>query len=86
MAKKQRNLVLNGEIQEEVKETKAARKTKFDYIPEDMIDEFNAIQAELAKKKGGNKRTMADMTPEELEAKRQKTLKRLQALEAALKG
>lgn len=85
MSKKQRNLVVNGEIQPEAKE-KVARKTKYDYIPEDMLDEFNAIQAELAKKKGGNKRTMSDMTPEELEAKRQKTLKRLQALEAALKG
>lgn len=62
----------------------AIRKSKIDYIPEDMIDEFNAIQAALSEQKG--KRTSKSLTPEELEAKRAKAAKRLAALEAALKG
>lgn len=64
------------------------RKTKIDYIPEDMIDEFNQIQAALVAQKGsrGGSRSLSKLTPEELEAKRAKAAKRLAALEAALRG
>lgn len=62
------------------------RKTKIDFIPEDMIDEFNAIQLALASVKGGSKRDFTKLSPEELEARRAKAAKRLAALEAALKG
>lgn len=64
------------------------RKTKVDYIPEDMIDEFNAIQAALVAQKGqkGGSKSLSKLTPEELEAKRVKAAKRLAALEAALRG
>ena len=51
------------------------RKTKIDYIPEDMIDEFNQIQAALVAQKGqkGSK-ALSKLTPEELEAKRSKKI------------
>lgn len=63
------------------------RKTKIDYIPEDMIDEFNQIQAALVAQKGQkSNRSLSKLTPEELEAKRAKAAKRLAALEAALRG
>ena len=62
------------------------RKTKIDFIPEDMIEEFNTIQAALANQKGTGKTNLSKLTPEELEIKREKTAKRLAALEAALNG
>ena len=62
------------------------RKTKIDFIPEEMLDEFNAIQAALASAKGGAKRDISKLTKEEIEARRDKAAKRLAALEAALKG
>lgn len=62
------------------------RKTKIDFIPADMIDEFNAIQLALASAKGGAKRDISKLSPEELEARRAKAAKRLAALEAALRG
>lgn len=65
----------------------AIRKSKIDYIPEDMIDEFNAIQAALSEQKGKKtSKSLSKLTPEELEAKRAKAAKRLAALEAALNG
>ncbi len=66
--------------------TTPVRKTKIDFIPEDMIDEFNAIQLALASAKGAGKRDLTKLSPEELEARRAKAAKRLAALEAALKG
>lgn len=63
------------------------RKTKIDYIPEDMIDEFNQIQAALVAQKGNRaSKSLSKLTPEELEAKRAKAAKRLAALEALLNG
>jgi len=65
----------------------AIRKTKIDYIPEDMIEEFNAIQAALSAQKGQrSSKSLSKLTPEELEIKRAKAAKRLAALEAALRG
>lgn len=65
----------------------AIRKSKIDYIPEDMIDEFNAIQAALSEQKGKKTpKTLSKLSQEELEAKRAKAAKRLAALEAALNG
>ena len=54
---------------------------------DDMIDEFNSIQAALVAQKGqkGSK-ALSKLTPEELEAKRAKAAKRLAALEALLNG
>lgn len=62
------------------------RKTKIDFIPAEMIDEFNAIQLALANAKGRAKRDLSKLSPEELEIRRAKAAKRLAALEAALKG
>ena len=79
MAKKKENV----EMMEEGMEVKV-RKTKIDYIPEDMIDEFNQLQNALASRKGGAKRDLSKLSPEELEAKLEKTRKRLAALQAAM--
>lgn len=63
------------------------RKTKIDYIPDDMIDEFNAIQKALSEQKGQRAtKSLSKLSPEELEAKRAKAAKRLAALEAMLRG
>lgn len=81
MSKKNKNI----EVGEDIGVTPIkARKTKIDFIPDDMIDEFNEIQAALAAAKGNNKRDITKLTPEELQARRDKAAKRLAALEAAL--
>lgn len=65
----------------------AIRKSKIDYIPEDMVEEFNAIQAALVAQKGNKpSKSLSKLSQEELEAKRAKAAKRLAALEAALNG
>lgn len=81
MSKKNKNIESVGE---DMATPIKARKTKIDFIPDDMIDEFNEIQAQLAAAKGNNKRDITKLTPEELQARRDKAAKRLAALEAAL--
>lgn len=84
MAKK----IIKNEEETKMEGAVKTRKTKIDYIPEDMYEEFQAIQAALVeqKAKGSNRRDLTKMSAEDLQKARDKAAKRLAALEAALKG
>lgn len=80
MAKRKTQKVEADVVETEVK----VRKTKIDYIPEDMIEEFNQLQATLAARKAEGRRVASKMTPEEARAKLEKMQKRMAALNAML--
>ena len=75
----------NQNVEAEVVETEVkVRKTKIDYIPEDMIDEFNQLQETLAARKAEGRRITSKKTPEQAQAELEKLQKRMAALNALL--
>lgn len=85
MAKRKTQKVEADVVETDVVETEVkVRKTKIDYIPEDMIEEFNQLQATLAARKAEGRRVASKMSPEEAQAKLEKLQKRMAALNAML--